>query len=197
MKHLTIIALIFITRLSYGQNYKALNEYQNNIIIPAGKAMFYGNFVQRLGLSSGDFPQEIRLINDDTMEIFTFNVKPTFKTAKENTFSYIISPGNYTILHYWWIQSKWYGAKFFTEPIYKGNGSKEILADKLRFEELNESDLDKYEFTITANSLNYLGTWHFDTEIVSFTDDKVNFDNKIKDKFKSLDLLKALTVLPD
>jgi hypothetical protein len=197
MKYLTATALIFITLFSYGQNFKSLDDFKNNDTIPSGKAVFYGNFIQRLGFSSGGFPQDIRLINLDTKEVFSFRVKPAYKSAKENTFFYVIKPGTYSILHYWWIQSKWYGSKFFTEPIFKGIDSKDDLEGKLKSGQIKESELQRYSFTIAENSLNYLGTWHFDSDIVSFTNDKGELDNKIRDKYKNINLLNATTILPN
>ena len=197
MKYLISTTLIFITLFSYGQSFKTLESFRNNDTIPPGKAAFYGNFIQRLGFSSGGFPQDIRVINVETKEVFTFRVKPAYKSAKENTFFYVIAPGTYSILHYWWIQSKWYGSKFFTEPILKGVDSKDDLEAKLKSGEVKESELERYSFTVTSNSLNYLGTWHFDTGIVSFTNDKEELDRRIKDRYMNINLLKATTILPN
>ena len=157
----------------------------------------YGNFIQRLGFSSGGFPQDIRLINTETKEIFTFRVKPTYKSAKENTFCYILKPGKYAIYNYWWTQSKWYGGKTFTEPIFKNIDNTNNLQAKINSGEIKDKDLLQYTFTVGENSINYLGTWHFDKGLVSFTDDKQNFDIKIAGRFKKLDLSKAETVLPN
>ncbi|UKT65920.1 hypothetical protein [Pedobacter mucosus] len=197
MKYLTSIALILVTLFSYGQNFKTLEVFRNNDTIPSGKAIFYGSFIQRLGFTSGGFPQDIRLINTDTKEVFTFRVKPAYKSTKENNFFYVIKPGNYAILHYWWTQSKWYGSKFFTEPIFKGIDSKDDLIAKLKSGKIKESDLIRYSFTITENSLNYLGTWHFDSGLVSFTNDKKDMDNKVMEKYRNINLSTATINLPN
>jgi hypothetical protein len=182
---------------SNAQNITTLNELGSRDAIPKGKAVFYGKFIQRLGFSSGGFPQDIRLINTDTKEIFTFRVKPTFKSAKENNFCYLIKAGNYAILHYWWTQSKWYGGKIFTEPIFKGIDATDNLERKINSGQITQEDLVPFTFTLKENSLNYLGTWHFDKGLVSFSDDKLVFDNQIKDRYKSLDFSTAKTILPN
>jgi len=42
-----------------------------------------------------------------------------------------------------------------------------------------------------------LGTWHFDTGLVSFSDDKESFDKEIMKNFINLDFEKAVTNLPN
>jgi len=197
MKYLTTIILIFLAIFAKGQNIKTLDETSGGDTIPAGQAIIYGNFIQRLGFSSGGFPQDIRLINIDTKEILAFRVKPTFKSAKENTFFYFIKPGKYAILNYWWTQSKWYGGKMFTEPIFKNIDASDELAQKIISGQIKIADLKQFTFTITENSLNYLGTWHFDKGLVSFTDDKTQFDDLMKSKYKELDFSTAKLVLPN
>jgi len=123
-------------------------------------------------------------------------VKPTFKSAKENTFVYFIKPGNYAILNYWWTQSKWYGGKMFTEPIFKEIDATNNSKQKSNSGQLNTNNLEQFTFTVTENSLNYLGTWHFDKEEVSFTDDKTQFDSLMKSKYKKLDFSIGKLVLP-
>ena len=196
MKHLVTIILIFTTIFAKGQSVTKLNEVSHGDTIRNGKAIIYGNFIQRLGFSSGGFPQDIRLINLDTKEVQTFVVKPTFKSAKENTFVYFIKPGNYAILNYWWTQSKWYGGKMFTEPIFKEIDATNNSKRKSNSGKLNTNNLEQFTFTVTENSLNYLGTWHFDKEEVSFTDDKTQFDILMKSKYKKLDFSIGKLVLP-
>lgn len=179
-----------------GQNLKTLEELSSGDTIQTGQAIIYGNFIQRLGFNSGGFPQDIRLINIDTKEVMAFRVKPTFKSAKENTFIYFIEPGNYAVLNYWWTQSKWYGGKMFTEPIFKDLDATDDLEQKSKSGKIKTEELKQFTFTIADNSLNYLGTWHFDKELVSFTDDKTQFDNVIKTKYKKLDFSTAKINLP-
>jgi hypothetical protein len=174
-----------------------LAELGNNESIPSGYAVIYGNFIQRLGFSSGGFPQDIRLINIETKEVLAFRVKPTFKSAKENTFCYVIKPGTYAILNYWWTQSKWYGGKMYTEPIFKGIDATDNLEQKLNSGQIKQEELVQFKFTIVENSLNYLGTWHFDKGLVSFTDDKIPFDSTLKDVYNKLDFSTAKIMLPN
>ena len=181
---------------SKGQDFKALEEVNKGDSLQEGKAIIYGNFIQRLGFSSGGFPQDIRLINTDTKEVLTFRVKPTFKSAKENTFIYFIKPGNYAILNYWWTQSKWYGGKMFTEPIFKGIDGTDDLEQKIKSGQIKTDELEQFHINVTKNSLNYVGTWHFDKGLVSFTDDKAQFDNLVKIKFKKIEFSNAITTLP-
>jgi hypothetical protein len=197
MKSLITTFLILTTIFSKGQTVNKLEELGNNESIPTGKAVFYGNFIQRLGFSSGGFPQDIRLINIETNELLTFRVKATFKSSKENTFCFIIKPGKYAILNYFWVQSKWYGGKMFTEPIFKGIDATDKFEEKLNSGQIKQKDLAQFIFALEENSLNYLGTWHFDTGKVSFTNDKEQFDTKLKDKFKKIDITKAKIVLPE
>src|SRR5690606_3374808 len=156
-------------------NFTTLEEVSSGDTINNGKGIIYGNFIQRLGFSSGGFPQDIRLINLDTKEVLTFRVKPTFKSSKENTFVYYIKPGNYAILNYWWTQSKWYGGKMFTEPIFKNIDATDNFENKISSGQINIDNLEQFTFSISENSLNYLGTWHFDKGLVSFSNDKTEF----------------------
>ncbi|EIA08962.1 hypothetical protein [Flavobacterium frigoris] len=187
----------FLTMFAYGQNMSNLKELGNNETIPTGQAVIYGNFIQRLGFSSGGFPQDIKIINIETKELYTFRVKPTFKSAKENTFCYTLKPGTYAISNYLWTQSKWYGAKMVTEPVFKNIDATDQIENKINTGKLKEIDFVPFTFTVTENTLNYLGTWHFDTGLVKFTNDKQVFDIKIIDKYKKLDLATAKIVLPN
>ena len=119
-----IAILLFVSLCAAGQPGRRLDKLGDNEMIPAGQAAFYGDFIQRLKkFKSGGYPQDIRIINIETNEVFIFRVKSTFKTSKENPFCYLIEPGTYAILNYWWTESKWYGGKSYMEPIYKGEDS--------------------------------------------------------------------------
>lgn len=196
MKNLATVFLLFLTMLVNAQNFITLNEINRNDSIPTEEAIIYGNFIQRLGFSSGGFPQDIRLINLETNELLTFRVKPTFKSAKENTFIYFIKPGKYAILNYWWTKSTFYGGKIFTEPIYKGIDTTDNFEQKIKSGLINQNDLERYTFEISKNSLNYLGSWNFNKALVNFSDDKIQFDNLLKTKFKNLDFSAATTTIP-
>lgn len=196
MKQLALVFFFFLTIFAKGQNFNKLNETNSGDTISSEEGIIYGNFIQRLGFSSGGFPQDIRLINLETKEVLAFRVKPTYKSAKENTFVYYIKPGKYAILNYWWTKSTWYGGKFYTEPIFKSIDVTDNFEEKIKSGQINQNELEQFTFEITKNSLNYLGTWHFDKGLVSFTDDKIQFDNLVKSKFKKLDFSKATTILP-
>lgn len=196
MKYL-ITALSFLGIMNVkGQQIRQLSSVRSGDTILAGQAIMYGNFIQRLAFSSGGFPQDIRLVNLDTKAVLAFRVKPTFKSAKDNNFIYVLPPGNYAILHYWWTRSKWYGGKSFTEPIYKGLDATDHLEQKINSGDIQQDALQLFRFSIAENTLNYMGTWHFDTGIVSFSDDKLQLDNRLKGQYKKLDFSSAKTLLP-
>ena len=196
MKYIASLILFFSALFVNGQNYKTLNKLSYNSTVKPAQAIIYGNFIQRLGFSSGGYSQEIRIINLDTEELYSFTVKPAFKSAKENTFIYFIKPGNYAILHYWWPQSKWYGGKIFTEPIYKGIASTTDLDEKIKSGQISKDELKQFTFSVADNSLTYLGTWHFDKEIVEFKDKKLDLDTPLSKRFKKLNFSEAIIELP-
>lgn len=80
-----------------------------------GSAAIYGNFIQRLGFSSGGYAQEIYLRNITTDKIYSMRVKATMKSAKENVFCFHLPPGEYELRQYYWTQSKWYGGMVHLE----------------------------------------------------------------------------------
>lgn len=196
MKYLSTLLFLILTFSGQGQSYPSLEGVSSWDTIPEGKAIIYGKFIQRLGFSSGGFAQDIRLINIETNEIVEFTVKPSLKSARENSFMYFIKPGNYAILNYYWTQSTWYGGKIFTEPIFKNIDAMDNLQQKINSGEIKFEKLRQFTFSITENSLNYAGTWHFDTGLVSFTDDKIQLDALKKNKFKKLDFSKADLAIP-
>ena len=195
----TLIAAIFlcISVFAHSEGLIRLDEPKSNEAVPAGQAVFYGNFIQRLGFKSGGYPQDIRIVNIDTHATYTFRVKSTFKAAKENLFCYILEPGTYAIVNYWWTKSTWYGGKSYVEPILKGIEVNEKLEERVKSGELKEEDFEMFSFTITPNSVNYLGTWNFAKSPVSFSDEKASLDEKMQDKYKGLDFRNAKTVLPE
>lgn len=70
MKRIITVFLVFLSMQINAQDLKHLDDVASNDGIPRGKAIIYGNFIQRLGFSSGGFPQDIRLINTETKEVF-------------------------------------------------------------------------------------------------------------------------------
>ncbi|WP_218565432.1 hypothetical protein [Sphingobacterium multivorum] len=69
MKRIITVILVFLSIHINAQNLKHLTDIASDDGIPKGKAIIYGNFIQRLGFSSGGFPQDIRLINTETKEV--------------------------------------------------------------------------------------------------------------------------------
>ncbi len=195
MKIYLIALLVFSSLFTKGQPFIQLKKVSNKDSVESGMAIIYGLFVQRLGFSSGGFPQEIRIIKLDTKEMFSLRVKATFTSAKENIFSFHIPPGEYAILYYWWTESKWYGGKTFTEPVYKLYVASEVDG-KLKSGEITLKDLENFKFSVQPNTLNYVGTWNFDKERVKFEDDKMNLDEKLKSDYKKLHFDNAISTFP-
>ncbi len=196
MHKLLLLVFVLMATVVQGQKLIHLKPVAGSDFLKEGNSVIYGNFIQRLGFSSGGFPQDIRLYNLDTQEYFAMRVKPTFKSAKENRFCYFIKPGRYAIVNYYWTQSKWYGGKMFTEPIYKNLEASKTEALR-RDGNLTRADMKSYCFEVLPASIHYAGTWHFDKERVSFSDDKARIDEKVRTKYKKLDLTTAKTTLPE
>ena len=198
MKYLITLILGITIFSANGQELIQLEKVGSDDSIIENQAIIYGNFIQRLGFSSGGFPQDIRIQNIETKEFYKFRVKPTYKSRKENPFIFHIPPGKYRILVYWWTKSQWYGGKMFTEPIYKGiDASTKGFMKKWENGEIQEKDLEQYEFTIEKNTINYLGTWHFETGLVSFSNDKIQFDKEIMSEYEYIDFENAVIILPE
>jgi hypothetical protein len=197
MKLFVTSALIFLSIFATAQNPTSLDKVEPEDTMKSGQSIIYGNFIQRLRSSSFGFPQDIRLINLETEEILTFRVKPIFEGAKQSPFICYIKPGKYAILNYWWTQSKWYGGTVHTEPIFKNIDATDDLEQKLKSGRVKPNQLERFAFAVAESSLNYLGTWHFDTGLVSFTDEKSQLDNLEMYDYKSLDFSKAVLSLPN
>lgn len=198
MKNLLTTLLLLISFVAAAQPGRRLEKLGENDTIPAGQAAFYGEFVQRLKkLKSGGYPQDIRLINIETNEVLIFRVKSTFKTAKENAFCYLIEPGTYAILNYWYTESKWYGGKSYMEPIYKGDDSILETERKIKNKEQRPDELVLFKFTIPANTLNYVGRWHFEQSPVFFTNEKEEVDKEMRGRYKKMDFEEAQIVIPE
>jgi hypothetical protein len=85
----------------------------------------------------------------------------------------------------------------FTEYIFKNTDTTDGFEDKVNAGQINIDELERFTFKVTENSLNYLGNWHFKTPPVSFTDDKVILDKKMKDRYKAIDFSQAKLVIPN
>lgn len=198
MKNVWIALLLFVSLSIGAQPARRLEKLGNNDTVPSGQAAFYGDFIQRLkNFKSGGYPQDIRIINVETNEVLVFRVKSTFKTSKENSFCYLLEPGTYAILNYWWTESKWYGGKSYMEPIYKGDDSIQETERKIKNKEQRADELVLFKFTVEPNTLNYVGTWHFEQSPVFFTNDKAQADEKMREKYKMLDFSSSHHAIPD
>jgi hypothetical protein len=196
MKNAFSILLSLFTVGTYGQKIIPLESLNQNKSITSETSIIYGSFIQRLGFSSGGFPQDIRIVNRETNEIYAFRVKPAYKSAKENSFCFYIMPGNYFILNYWWTQSKWYGGAMYAEPIFKGIDATGDFNAKVNSGEINIEDLERYEISIKGKTVNYLGTWHFDKGPVSFTNEKHTLDSIMRKAYKNVNFEESIINLP-
>ena len=165
----------------FGQKTVSISKVNKNAIKPTKNAIIYGKFIQRLGFSSGGFPQDIRLQNAETNQILTLRVKPTFQSKKENIMCFEIPKGEYIIHSYWWTKSKLYGGKVYDEPIYKVSNSEPI---------------ERYKFSIKENKIYYIGTWYFDKSVVTFENEKLKYDEYFKSKYKNLKIEDAEVAIP-
>jgi hypothetical protein len=181
MRVLIIIIGITATMNLFGQKTVSIPKVNKNTIEATENAIVYGKFIQRLGFSSGGFPQDIRLQNVETNQILTLRVKPTFQSKKENIMCFEIPKGEYIIHSYWWTKSKWYGGKVHDEPIYKVSNSKPI---------------ERFKFSIEEDKIYYLGTWDFDKSIVTFKNEKSKYDEFFKSKYKKLKIENAELAIP-
>lgn len=182
----------------HGQKIESLKKAKSSTELSNTNSIIYGLFIQRLGFSSGGFPQYIRLLNIATNEVYSFNVKPTMKTGKEIPFCYYIKPGEYRILNYFWTQSKWYGGLIHQEPIYKNiDTSTNDFAKQNKSGKIDLNNLNFYIIKIADNAINYLGTWHFNTGLVSFSNNKEKLDEEMKEKYQSIYFENAAIRIPE
>lgn len=152
--------------------------------LPADKGVIYGNCLQRLGFSSGGLGQYVRLVNLDTHKAFRLNVKPAFRSRRENPFCYALPPGRYALHSYEFSVSKWYGAELHMEPLRKHRNSPVLTRTR-------------YVFEVTAGQLRYVGTWDFSQEFdPRFLDEKFTIDLEFTKAYPHLPLDKAPLTLP-
>lgn len=197
LKYWLVASLIFLipTAIYAQKKTEILWPVGRDEALQPGKSILYGNFIQRLGFSSGGFPQEIILHHNTSGQVYTMRVKGTYKSAKENLFCFHLPPGEYTLLQYYWTKSKWYGGMVHLEQIAKNVNFDEAkqLSDK---GELTEERMQRYTFTLAPDTLYYAGTWHFEAATVSFTDDKQQLDEKAAKMYKRLNFPAAIITLP-
>lgn len=193
MKYSLTLLMLFACTIMHAQN-KVTDLYHLHpkAGVDEGYSLIYGNFIQRLAFSSGGFKQEIKLRETSTGNLYSFNVKSSMRSRKENLFCIEIPPGEYEIVQYFYTKSQWYGSTTYWEPVYKGKKASELKKQKI-----TTDSLLRYRFKLEGNNIYYVGTWNFDDELVQFTNDKAETDAEISKKYTLLDFATAITVLPE
>lgn len=62
--------------------------------------------------------------------------------------------------------------------------------------QIQQGDLEQFSFELSDNSIHYLGTWHFDKELVSFTDNKEKLDKVIQIEYSNINWSQAKVEIP-
>lgn len=115
-------------------------------------------FIHRAVRNTNSAPQQIILIDVDNNNAYSMQVKRTYSSAKESKFCFYIPYGRYALYQYEW-------------------GTE----DSLYYEQIMKRLPDvRYSFLVEKSSVNYLGTWHFDTRKAFFTNDKEKQDEFYK-----------------
>ncbi len=163
-----------------------------------GRAYIYGQFIQRLGFSSGGFSQYIKLYNLDDKHFYYINVKPSLRSKKLNRFHNSVPAGKYIVYSYEWTKSKWYGGLRTTEGVYKNATAKELDERQKSGITIMESELERFILNIESGKVNYLGTWNFTDDKPVFTNEKQVADEDMQDTyyFKFFDLGQAAVNIP-
>lgn len=154
-------------------------------IFPADKGIVYGSFIQRLGFESGGFGQYVRLANLTTGKSVRIEVKPPFRSRKQNTFCCALPPGRYALYKYEFTSSKWYGGETQVENLRKFPGPGSGLRTT------------RYLFTVAPGQLHYLGTWDLGQEsTLAFLNEKAQLDAQLTPILKNLNFSTAVVALP-
>ena len=157
-------------------------------IFPRERGVVYGSCIQRLGLESGGFGQSVRLVNLSTGKPVVIEVKPPFRSRKQNAFCYALPPGRYALHKYVYTASKWYGGEIHEENVRKAAGS---VAD-------GRLNATRYLFTVEPGKLHYLGTWNLEQENAPvFHNRKAQIDAQLTPIFKYLNFTDALVAVPE
>jgi hypothetical protein len=191
--------ILLILLVSFGLAAHTQKMYRLTAVEATGtqkkvSGVIYGKFIQRLSFSSGGFPQDIRMLNLDSQRIYTFRVKGTFKSAKDNIFCYYIPPGIYELVSYWYTQSKWYGGMEFTEPILKIRSDTTIVnqTDSSYFYTYSNT----FRFTVKPGGIHYAGTWDFSNDHAIFRNEKSELDGVIQRNHKKINFSECLITMP-
>ena len=183
-----ILIFIFLSdTFLFSQINNPLKEYFGFDTVSENRCIAYGNFVQKTGIIREAEPQFVSIINIETNHISSIIVKPLNKTGKETVFAFYVRPGTYEILNYIWTKKILYVVKTYSQTIQKN----------LVSEDTSSANSYWYKFTIEPNTLNYLGTWHFEESRVYFVEDKIKLDKTMKKKFGLLNYSRALLAIPN
>lgn len=152
---------------------------------PADAGVIYGTCLQRLGAGSGGFGQYVRLVNLSTGQVFRINVKPTLRARRENPFCYSLPPGRYALSQY---------------EFFGGGLLPELRAERLRRPRPQPGPsvaATRYEFTLVAGQLHYVGTWNFANENDPiFLNEKGLLDPALQADYPTANLVEARVALP-
>lgn len=193
-----IIGLITNTN---AQKIERLKEANSSKKLSDDASIIYGHFIQRIGSDNKFYTQMIVLLNIVTNEAYSLNVGANHEKDTEKSFSFYIKPGMYKIhSYYYWTVSKWLIGKNHNELIYRDVDTSLRNHNYVYDSKDNRIDgykLESYHIEIRPNSIYYIGTWDFSTGVVSFRDDKIDFDNKIKKEYRKIPFNEAITKLPE
>lgn len=198
MKYLFICAFLFTSLFTYGQKVRItpLEDADVGSVLKENQAIIYGSFIQRLTFWQTGYEQTIRIRNLETNELFSFEVKPRFRSRKENSFCVFIKPGTYEVVNFYYSKAKWYGTEDNIRAVFRGIDFEVNVKNKVDSGLIKREDLHRIVFKIENNTLTYLGQWHFESGAPSFSDEKATLDKKIKEDYVFLEFEKAVTVLP-
>ncbi len=157
-------------------------------IFPSDRGLVYGSCIQHLGFDSGGFGQYVRLVNLTTGKSVRIEVKPPFRSRKQNAFCFARPPGRYAPYKYEFTASKWYGGEKQVENLHKFPGAG--VGNRL--------GSTRYLFTVPPGKLHYLGTWNLEQENMPvFLNEKAQLDAQLIPIFKNLHFDTAVAALPE
>lgn len=220
---LLFVPLLFLAINTYAQE-RAMSELvpvnRKHHGLREGKAIIYGNFLYKPNASSR---QHIVLTDVNTQTSYCMYVKLEPATRKFNPFVFHIPAGTYAITEYRYIDPnvnipvtiasgitggivgatvakgvmESVGGKK-CDHIFKYTAGKELQCaiDSNRA----IPDTSRYLFTVDTSSLNYVGTWNFRSDTVSFENEKAQLDRKLTNALKKYQKLRfeyARTVIPN
>ena len=187
MKYLVLFLFLFCSSLAHTQPTQLSDRVRKNDTIRRGLGIIYGNFIQRVGslLKQSVLPQYILLKDLETDELLACEVIQKYDGRRENIFCLHVPPGTYAMVRYFYAKNGLISDAVFWEPVIRP-------AD----DGAEEGTVPAFTFTVRPETLHYVGTWHFETSQVRFTDNKFTFDESIRKKYPKLDLEAATRAIP-